>query len=59
MNNFQFVGVAAVVLLLLAVPQLLYRSHKDTYFLIAEDYEKYKEVEAAKQGVPVEEVVIE
>ncbi len=59
MNNFQFVGVAVVVLLLLAVPQLLYRSHKDTYFLIAEDYEKYKEIEAAKQGVPVEEVVIE
>ena len=58
-NNFQFFGAAAVVLLLLAVPQLLYRSHKDTYFVIAEDYEKYKEIEAKKQGVPVEDVVIE
>ena len=59
MNNLQFVGVAAVVLILLTIPQLLYRANKDTYFLIAEDYDKYKEVMAKKQGVSVDEVVID
>jgi len=59
MNNFQYVGVALVAILMLAVPQILYARNKDTYFLIAEDYDKYKEVMAKKQGVPVEEVVID
>ena len=59
MNNFQYIGVAVVVVCLLLIPQILYQRNKDTYFLIAEDYEKYKEIEAQKQGVPVEEVVID
>ncbi|WP_196603552.1 PTS ascorbate transporter subunit IIC [Pectinatus haikarae] len=59
MNNFQYAGVVVVVVCLLAVPQIIYRRNKDTYFLIAEDYEKYKEVEAKKQGVTADEVVIE
>lgn len=59
MNNFQYVGVALVAVCMLAVPQIIYARNKDTYFLIAEDYDKYKEVMAKKQGVPVEEVVID
>lgn len=59
MNNFQYVGVAVIVIALLCIPQVLYRCNKDTYFLIAEDYDAYKEVVAKKQGVPVDEVVIE
>lgn len=43
-----YFGVGAAIVLLLAIPQLTYLKNKDTYFLIAEDYEKYKEVVAAK-----------
>lgn len=49
MNNFQFVGVAVVAIFLLALPQILYRRNKDTYFLIAEDYDKYLEIMEAKK----------
>lgn len=59
MNNFQYVGVAAVVLAMLAVPQILYRRHKDTYFVIAEDFDRYKEIMAKKQGVDVDHVVLD
>lgn len=48
-----YIGVAIVVIILLAIPQLQYRSHPDTYFLITEDYDAYLEKkqqkEAAKQ----------
>lgn len=48
-----YIGVAIVVIVLLAIPQLQYRSHPDTYFLITEDYDAYLEKkqqkEAAKQ----------
>lgn len=47
-----YAGIAIVILILLAIPQIQYRKHPDTYFLIAEDYEAYlekmKEKEAAK-----------
>jgi PTS system ascorbate-specific IIC component len=59
MENLQYVGVAAVVLILLAIPQIIYRMNKDTYFVIAEDFDKYKEIMAKKQGVPVDQVVID
>lgn len=59
MNNFQYVGVGLVVIALLAIPQIVYYYNKDTYFLIAEDYEAYKELMAKKQGVPVDQVVID
>ena len=59
MENLQYVGVVAVVVLLLAIPQILYQRNKDTYFVIAEDFDKYKEILAKKQGVPVDEVVID
>lgn len=38
-----YIGVAIVVLILLAIPQLQYRKHPDTYFLITEDYDAYLE----------------
>jgi len=59
MNNVQYVGVAIVIVFLLAIPQIIYYRNKDTYFLIAEDYEAYKELMAKKQGKSVEDVVIE
>lgn len=59
MNNFQYIGVGLVILALLAIPQIIYYRNKDTYFLIAEDYEEYKEVMAKKQGCKVEDVIIE
>ncbi|MBR1396128.1 MAG: PTS ascorbate transporter subunit IIC [Selenomonadaceae bacterium] len=59
MNNLQFVGVGLVVICLLAIPQIIYYKNKDTYFLIAEDFDQYKEVMAKKQGVSVDEVVID
>lgn len=59
MNNFQYVGVGLVVLALLAIPQIIYARSKDTYFLIAEDYDAYKELMAKKQGVAVDDVVID
>ena len=59
MNNLQFVGVALVVICLLAIPQIIYYRNKDTYFLIAEDFDAYKELMAKKQGVSVDEVKID
>ncbi len=59
MNNLQFVGVAAIVVILLAIPQIIYQRNKDTYFVIAEDFDKYKEIMAKKQGVSVDDVVID
>lgn len=38
-----YFGVAIVVLILLAIPQIQYRKHPDTYFLITEDYDAYLE----------------
>lgn len=36
-----YFGVAIVVLILLAIPQIQYRKHPETYFLITEDYDAY------------------
>ncbi len=58
MHHAQYIGVAAVVVALLAIPQILYYKNKDTYFLIAEDFEAYKEKMAEKQGVSVDDVKI-
>lgn len=38
-----YFGIGIVVLILLAIPQLQYRKHPDTYFLITEDYDAYLE----------------
>lgn len=59
MDHLQYLGVALVVLIGLAIPQIIYHRNKDTYFLIAEDFDKYKEVLAKKQGVSVDDVHID
>lgn len=38
-----FIGVAAILLILLAIPQLQYMKNKEHYFTVAEDYEGYLE----------------
>lgn len=50
-----YIGVLLVVIVLIAIPQLQYRKHPDTYFLITEDYEAYLEkVAEKKENVSVE-----
>lgn len=44
MKYLSFAGLAIIVVALLAIPQLQYRAHKDTYFLETEDYAKCKEL---------------
>jgi len=41
MKYLSFAGLAIVVIFLIAVPQLQYRAHPDTYFLCVEDYDEY------------------
>jgi len=43
MKYLSYAGVAIVVIVLLAIPQLQYRKNKKGYFLMTEDYEAYKE----------------
>ena len=47
MKYLSFAGVALVVIVLAAIPQLQYRKNKDTYFLVVEDYEAYKQKKGA------------
>lgn len=44
MKFLSYAGVAIVAVALLAIPQLEYRADKEGYFLVTEDYEKYKEL---------------
>ena len=44
MKFLSYAGVAIVAVALLAIPQLEYRADKEGYFLVTEDYEKYKEM---------------
>ena len=50
MKFLGFAGVAIVVLVLVAIPQIQYRKHPDTYFLITEDYDAYLEKMAEKNA---------
>lgn len=43
MKYLGYVGVAVVVIVLLAIPQIEYRLDRKGYYLITEDYEAYKE----------------
>lgn len=50
MTYASYLGVALIVIFLLAIPQLQYRKDKENYFLITDDYDQYvanKEAEAA------------
>lgn len=42
MKYLPFVGIAIVIVVLLAIPQLQYRANPKGYFMQVEDYEKYK-----------------
>jgi PTS system ascorbate-specific IIC component len=42
MKYLSFVGVAAVVIILVAIPQIQYQMNKDTYFMVIDDYEAFK-----------------
>ena len=48
MKYLSFAGVAIIVVLLVAIPQLQYRRDKKNYFLQTEDYEAYKAAKAAE-----------
>ena len=47
MKFLGYAGIAVVVVLLLAIPQLQYRANPEGYFLIAEDYDEYVKKMAA------------
>lgn len=49
MKFLGFIGVALVVVLLLAIPQLQYRADPKGYFLIVDDYDAYLEYKAQKE----------
>ncbi len=42
MKYLSYGGVALIVIILVLIPQLQYRSDKENYFLVTEDYEQYK-----------------
>ncbi|MBQ3105415.1 MAG: PTS ascorbate transporter subunit IIC [Lachnospiraceae bacterium] len=46
MKYFSYAGVVIVVAVLLIVPQLQYRTDKEGYFLMTEDWEAYKALKA-------------
>lgn len=47
MKYGQYFGVAAVIIFMLAIPQIQYRKNKENYFKIAEDYESVVNGETA------------
>lgn len=50
MHYTKWIGVAVLVVILVAIPQLQYKKDPEGYFLCVEDYEAYKEHIAAKEG---------
>ena len=48
MRFLGYAGVALVVIVLLAIPQIEYKMDPEGYFLITEDYDKYIEYKASK-----------
>lgn len=48
MKYLSYIGLALVLVGLIAIPQIQYRFNKETYFLETEDYEKCKEIRANK-----------
>ena len=47
-KHLGWIGFAIVIIVLLAIPQIQYYTHKDTYWLASKDWEKYKEVVESK-----------
>ena len=50
MHYLGYIGVAIVVVVLLAIPQIEYKMDPEGYFLITEDYDAYVEHVAAKNA---------
>ena len=50
MHYLGYIGVAIVVIVLLAIPQIEYKMDPEGYFLITEDYDAYVEHVAAKNA---------
>jgi PTS system ascorbate-specific IIC component len=48
MKYLSYAGIAIVIISMAIIPQLQYRSDKEGYFLITEDYEAYKKLKAEK-----------
>ena len=46
MKYLSYAGIALCAVALIAIPQIQYRKHKETYFLEVEDWEKCKEMRA-------------
>jgi ascorbate PTS system EIIC component len=49
MKFLSYFGVAIVIIVLLAIPQLQYKMDKENYFLITDDYEAYKKNKEKKE----------
>lgn len=49
MKTLSYFGLAIVIIALIAIPQLQYRAHKETYFMEVEDFQACKE--ARQRGV--------
>ena len=50
MHYLGYIGVAIIVIILVAIPQLQYKADPDGYFLCVEDWEAYKKHVAEKEG---------
>lgn len=48
MSFLSYAGLAIAVIALIAIPQLQYRAHKETYFMEVEDYAQCKKIRAEK-----------
>ncbi|KAB1435757.1 PTS ascorbate transporter subunit IIC [Candidatus Galacturonibacter soehngenii] len=48
MKCLSYFGIAAIVIVMILIPQIQYRLDKDKYFLITEDFEAYKEKKQVK-----------
>ena len=47
MKYLSYAGVALIVIVLVAIPQIQYRKNKDSYFMVLEDYESFKKMKGA------------
>lgn len=50
MQYLQYIGVALIIIILIAIPQIQYKKDPEGYFLCVEDWEAYKKHIAAKEA---------
>ena len=48
MKYLSYFGIAAIVIVMILIPQIQYKLDKDKYFLITEDFEAYKAKKASE-----------